>query len=400
MSRLYTLLTVLLISFIGNAQIGFEKGYYINNEDLKIVCFIRNVEWNNNPESLKYRLSEDGEILDADISGIKEFVIGDRTKFIRRSVNIDQSKTNLDEMSYSIDPVFEEKEVFLEVLFEGVTNLYSYAGGDITRYYFNKDGEPIAPLIYKSYKTSNYEVHKNEGFKFQLWDAMECEAYTIKVLNKLDYYQRDLVDFFIAYHTCVGADYTNYTIKPERDAFHLSIRPGLSQSILEVDQGASRRDNVNFDATLNFTIGVEVEYVLPFNRNKWAVKFEPTYQKFSARDSVVGSSQSRDAVKIDYGFVELATGIRHYMYFNQKSKAFVNASLLYVLGGNSEIIYDPGKDFEIGSNVNYALGMGYKYNNKYSFEFRYFLNRDLLNRFPGINAEFKKISLILGYTIF
>ena len=41
----------ILTSIITSAQINFEKGYYISNSGEKTECFIKNIDWMNNPVS-------------------------------------------------------------------------------------------------------------------------------------------------------------------------------------------------------------------------------------------------------------------------------------------------------------------------------------------------------------
>jgi hypothetical protein len=38
--------------------------------------------------------------------------------------------------------------------------------------------------------------------------------------------------------------------------------------------------NAKFDNKISFRIGLEAEFILPFNKNKWAVFAEPTYQYY------------------------------------------------------------------------------------------------------------------------
>ena len=65
---------ILLSVFVQvNAQIGFEKGYIINDLGVLTQVLIRNVDWKNNPTEIKYKLSEESETIVGDINSIKEF---------------------------------------------------------------------------------------------------------------------------------------------------------------------------------------------------------------------------------------------------------------------------------------------------------------------------------------
>ena len=44
------------------SQISFENGYFIDNDNQKINCLIKNLDWENNPTKFKYKLSENNEL--------------------------------------------------------------------------------------------------------------------------------------------------------------------------------------------------------------------------------------------------------------------------------------------------------------------------------------------------
>ena len=52
--------SLLFLSFIGFTQIRFEKGYFITNYGKRIDCFIKDIDWKNNPTKFDYKLNEEG----------------------------------------------------------------------------------------------------------------------------------------------------------------------------------------------------------------------------------------------------------------------------------------------------------------------------------------------------
>ena len=48
------LILVFLLSITIQAQIRFEQGYLIDNNNQKQVVLIKNVDWLNNPKSIEY----------------------------------------------------------------------------------------------------------------------------------------------------------------------------------------------------------------------------------------------------------------------------------------------------------------------------------------------------------
>jgi hypothetical protein len=58
-----------------HSQISFIEGYYINNSDEKTACFIKNVDWKNNPLKFEYKSTKESEKKTLTIESVKEFEI-------------------------------------------------------------------------------------------------------------------------------------------------------------------------------------------------------------------------------------------------------------------------------------------------------------------------------------
>lgn len=65
------------------SQALFQKGYFVTNENEKISCFIKNMDWRNNPSEFKYQVSEGSEIKMTSIDDVIEFGILIFTRDIR-----------------------------------------------------------------------------------------------------------------------------------------------------------------------------------------------------------------------------------------------------------------------------------------------------------------------------
>lgn len=128
-----------------------------------------------------------------------------------------------------------------------------------------------------------------------------------------------------------------------------------------------------------------------------ALLIEPTYQYYKTEKQLPELSAD-----LDYTSIEISVGLRHYMFFNEKSKLFVNASVVLVLNSDLSIIYEPNsKDLVDGkSNPNLAFGVGYNHNNKYNMEFRIHTNRQILAKWKNWTTDYSVMSVIFGYTLF
>lgn len=395
------LFLLLVLGINGYSQISFEKGYYINDANQRIDCLIKNMDWINTPTQFEYKLSEHGETKIGTMAYTKEFGVGNTLKYIRSSVNIDRSSESVNELSTNRNPIFKEETLFLKLLVEGEANLYQYDDGNLRRFFYNKENTDIEQLVYKSYKTEEQIIHKNNSFKNQLRKDLKCPTIGYEKLKNLEYNKNNLVDFFIEFNKCSSGNYINYMEKQKKTLFALSLRPGLNYSSLSTynEQTSSNFRNVDFGNELAFRFGVEAELIMPFNKNKWSLIAEPTYQYFKSEAEFATQTENQKA-KADYKSIEVPVGVRHYFFLNENAKLFVNASYTLDFSTNSVIEFESGPDFEIKTKSNLAFGLGYKHYNKYSIEIRYLTSRDILGDYVYRFSEYKTFSVIFGYSIF
>lgn len=404
--QLFSLL-LFIIGLNSYSQITFEEGYFINNSGQKITCLIKNVDWKNTPTQIEYKLQENDEAQLKSIETLDEFGINGISKYIKAKVEIDRSSKNINRLSQNRNPIFSEENLFLKVLVEGQANLYEYNDGNLLRYFYSLKDSEIKQLIYKKYKTVNGDVSENNRYRQQLWSDFSCDGFDQQKLEYINYSKRDLVKKFTKFNDCVESDYINFNVKDKRDFFHLTIKPRLNISSLTFGNSLSDIDPIEFDDETGFGIGIDLEFVLPFNKNKWAITLEPAYQSFksessSPTDNIVGGE--RVAI-VDYSSIEIPIGLRHYFYINKKSAIYLNAAYVMDFSMNSSVEFTR-KDgsnlntIEVKKGNNIAFGAGYQYNKKFSLEFRYQTNRDILDSYEYWSSDYSSMSFILGYQLF
>ncbi len=396
-----------ILSFTSYAQITFEKGYYITNSGQKVECLIKNVDWKNNPTKFDYKTEEGSETKNATITTTKEFGIYNKSKFVRYSVKIDRSNDNTNKLSNTKEPLFQIEQLFLKVLVEGEATLFSYIDGSLNRYFYTINNSDIEQLVYKRFlNPPSLKIHKNNTYRQQLGNSLKCEVITINTIKNIRYQRSDLTKLFISFNKCSDSEYTFYKVKNPKSYFNINIRPGISSSSLQVRNSAISTRNIDFGSKLNFRFGIEAEYVLPFNKSKWALIVEPAYQSYKSEELVylnVGTLIERtEIIEVDYSSIELPIGLRHYFFLNDQSKLFINASYLFYLSSEFVIDFKTINDIvgEPLSRANLEFGVGYKQNNKYSLEIRYSAPPDFLRNEFFWESDYKTISVILGYTIF
>ncbi len=408
MQKKLLVLFVTMLCARSYAQISFEKGYFIDESERKTECLIKNIDWKNNPSEFEYKLSQDGVSKVKTIKTTKEFGITGYSKFIRAHVNIDRSNDErISSLSTTRAPDFHKEELFLKVLIEGKASLYYYEGGNTKRYFFkHEDQSEIQPLIFKKYITQNNKIGTNVGYKQQLWDALKCEEISRSTIERLDYTQSSLAKIFIKYNSCTSSEYISYK-KRTKLKLHLALRPGVKFSSLDLQIASKNRPQVEFGNKTGFRLGIEGEFILPFNNNKWAILVEPTYQYYKAEETVnVNDVSGRKIIsRIDYKSIELPISVRHYFYLNDTSKLYINAAIVLDFDQDSSlrITRADGSSLypriDLDSYTHLALGAGYTINDKYSLELRY-QSRQIVRYGGQWDSDYRSLSVILGYRLF
>lgn len=387
------------------SQITFENGYFIDESNNRIECFIKNIDWRNNPTEFEYMLTPNDTVQKATIQTVKEFGIKNASRYIRARTNVDRSYDRLDKLSTDRNPDFKEELIFLKVLIEGQASLFLYIDGNLTRFFYKFDDSEINQLVYKRFLIAN-KVSENNHYKQQLSILkFNCDDITFNDISRVRYSRRDLTRLFVKYNECIGSGYTNYKAKQKKDLLKLTIRPGLNYSSLDIKSDNPDIIVTDFAKKIRVRMGIEAEYIMPFNKNKWSIIFEPTYQYFKSDKLTDASIASGNILisKVNYESIEFPIGLRHYFYLNDNSKIFANASYVFDYVYNSYIIsswHEYYSSLELLPRRNIALGVGYKFKDRYGFEMRYGASRNIIGNHLYWNSDYRTISIVMGYSFF
>jgi len=385
------------------AQINYEKGHFFTLQNEKVTCFIKNVDWLNNPSSFDYKLSEDGDVLTASTDNVSEFSVADYT-YIRYAGPIDRAGNLLSNLSNVRNPEFNDENLFLRVMVNGDAKLYSYIDGNLTRYFFKTSDGAIEPLVYKKYYKTSLIVAENNQFRQQLSNALACDDISQGAISSVGYRKKDLINLFKQYNSCISGDYSEEKKTKKKGYFKLNIRPGVTMNTFRirrliqlVDFGPYEYDTGNI---IGYQMGAELEYVLPFNKNKWSIIVEPLYNSFNSE--AAAQTAVPEIARINYKTFELPIGLRHYFYLGNKGKIFINGSYTLIFDLNSEFATSRfGSSF--GSRgANQSFGIGFNYNDRYSIEGRIDTKRSggFFQATRNRVAEVSSFSIILGVNLF
>ena len=397
-------LLILILSIAGKCfgQVIFEKGYFINNDGLKTECLIKNKDWGKNPKDFKYKLSNDGEVKNAEIKDVKEFSVTDYSKYVRADVDIDMSSSKLTELSNSKDPEWERKLLFLKVLVEGKASLYYYNCEGSDQYFYQCKDSAIQQLVYKEYKSEHLQTEINAGFHKQLLRDMPVQQESAEMALSLNYIKSDLVKYFQQYNLSVDSTYKVIKVKHVHDMLNFRVSTGFDYSSLSISNPYENSMSANFNSELNYRFAFEVEYILPFNKNQWGVVMESSYLSYKSQ-----VQNTKYVFTADYKSIDFSVGVKRYFFLNENAKFFVDSYINSIgsLTFNSKIKnryanHNSSMDDLIIANSNsFALGAGCEYK-KFFAELRYYTAQDVLSSYTTWSSKFQKISLIVGYKIF
>ncbi|MFH6945915.1 outer membrane beta-barrel protein [Flavobacterium sp. FlaQc-50] len=415
MKKLLLIALLLCYSFT-NAQITFEKGYFISNDGNRTECYIKNLDWKNTPTDFKYKTQlSDSEIKTESIATTQEFGIDNETTYKRFKIKIDRSNDDPRKMTTNRNPDWKEETLFLKTLVTGDAILYSYTEDNTNRYFYATKTVPTEQLIYVKYLTTDQnegaeKVTENNEYKQQLYKNVATTATTEKSILNLTYKKADLVAYFSKYNNISPDAMKKENAKSSKGQLLIKVTAGLGMVTSSLSNEDNPQQNTEFDNKTIFKFGAEAEYILPYNKNKWSVFINPVYQKYQGENDYTIPSgfmafpDIQYNVKIDYNAVQVPIGVRHYMFLNEKSKIFISAAYSFDLGSNTKITYTnkTGNNitsFEGNSSGNLAFGLGYNFSNKFTVEARLNTKKELVN-YNSYSAKYNAIDFIFAYTIF
>jgi hypothetical protein len=375
-------------------QIEYEKGYFINNDGVRTDCLIKNSDWFGSPDKIRYKNSESSEPVSLSVSEIRELGVGN-AKFIRKTLPVELATRDIRKITVNKNPEWKEQTLFLRVLVEGKANLYHHRTKGFDYFFFSVDNGDIKQLVYKLYLLTYEEMRsnvyynnntnygQNREYINQLQTYVYCASFSVEKVKQVKYERKPLAKYFTDYNAChgiVGVDREKHS----QGSVHLKIAPGIGTGSLTRTDGGSftYRD---YGKATDYRLGAELEFILPFNRNKWALLLEPAFHSF----------KTTGRYAVTYQSIEPMMAARYYFFLGKNASIFLNAGMVADLPLTYEALDFESKKF----SLSFAGGAGFRYK-KFSIEARQYSTRRVLAENQGTWLNFQKFSFILGYKIF
>lgn len=393
MRTLLVFLVLFICSGSSFGQIIFEKGYFINDENQKIECLIKNIGWKNNPSEFLFKLNESSLPETGRLSSVREFGIYGLSKFINANVAIDRSSNDINKFTYEKKPIWSYEQLFLKVLVEGKATLYSYEDDNLIRYFYSVSDSSINQLVYKEYLVEGNGTAYNNTFRKQLWFDLFCENTSMNSMNNINYTKNDLEKYFMNYIKYKGDTTVRFKNKTTGCLFNLTVVVGSNLSSVSFANSVLDRRYSMFDSNINF--GIQTEFILPYNKNKIGILIEPSFQYFNSTNKF-----NDEIVSLNCKSVEFPIGVKYYMFLSKGVKLFVDGFYISNISYNfnSNVKFSNSVKLEIVNRESYAFGGGIEYK-RVSMELRYYSNREILSDYVYWSSDYHRYSFKIGYRI-
>ena len=404
----------LLVGLKTFAQIIFKKGYFIDKNNQRVECLIKNESWDVNNGSFEYKLVENQDAIIKEFESVEEISIYNIVKYKRFTVDIDVNVTNdIKNLSVNRKVDLTSVSLLLKILIEGDDNsLFKHKASNFTYFfYLNKNVSTPKQLIHKKYLVNNKSatIREYNPYKQVLAKEFSCDNRSIRNLERLNYNETALKRFFTKYITCSNENYTILDEFKQTKRLFFKIKAGVSSANIIVDKPAF--DVFDFSYQIDFgskiipVFGIEIEYFLPTKGNKWSLYTDPKIRTYRAEKNVITSRNGNpENVEIAYRSVEIPFNIRYYMYLNSDSKLSINLGGMIESDLNSNIEFEAVRgpvfdDFKkIDTRLTPVFGIGYHLD-KYNIELKY-SDRNIFNESPIFTTGYSNIELAFSYTMF
>lgn len=343
MKKTYLSILIILISINCLAQQKFKEGQITLQNGNTIDCLIKYTHTQSNPEKIIYKLNIEDQENEYNQRDIQGFVVENRVKFVKETVDFDNSEEEINKLSYNRAPDYVKVTALLEVLVEGSATLYRLHKNGKVRYFYKLEGQEIKPLIYKKFLVASTTFNENLDYINELNNNVNCTGKRITEKRELQYHTKELIKYFNEYNKCKGEEST-FNMTKEKAIIRVGARIGygiinsdISYKDFPAMEKKSREGNRK-DA------GVHVEINLPNYLRKWSIVGELYYSDIT-QDFVYKFDNSWDYRSHDSSAkiqtINIAAGLRYNFYLNSNNK---DSKIIYI-----ESLFDL-HGFKVGDN--------------------------------------------------
>ncbi len=388
MKKLIFFFFLLLSCLFSFSQGIFKPGYFVNNEEKRVDCLIKNANWDKNPTKFQYKLARSSNRSTATIDSIREFGLTGGVTFIRYTGPVEQSSELVHQLSEEKKPLFKEETVFLKLLVDGKATLYYYKGVNQHQFFYSINGTEIQQLIYKKYRDGDL-IKENRKYTQQLYDDLKCDQLSIMESQKVAYNVSALSAYFRKYNQCstgVVIPKKKYT----QGVFSAKLKIGVSMPSvtlydIDLDKEVPKTQN-------SIIWGFEAEYFLPFHKRSWSFFGGFSAMKFE-------SNEMELAKYLKYSPLDWSIGMRRYLVLKEKASLFLSAAVQRnLIRSSSRLRENDNARISLDPSTNFCLGAGFTNRARHTLEVRWQSRRDFLSKSISLTGTYDSFDIMYSYS--
>lgn len=396
--KIFLLLIVLVGSINTQGQGSWVQGYFVRPSGDTTHCLLEDKNWKNNPTSIQIKHNHEDKSTSISIDSLQGFGTESGVKYIRATVDIDESTENLSFLASNPKPIFREKTVLLKHLIKGDIDLYFWRKGSILRFFYAKNDTKIRPLVYKKFKVGNSKIAFNLSYRDTLKAIMQPSCIKLYEFEGLAYTTKDMIKLFEKYHACNEKPVVIYKTN-EKMEFGIKIKPGYYFNNFKYardpfdEESYQKMEDLN---TINWAL--ELEMLLPWNQKKWAMVSEINYSTFSKKNVYRPEYSPEYTDSIHYERLDVVLGLRYNMNVSEDIKVFLTPAVVSTHPLNSS--FSTGRNLQTETKIFYHLSfqirLGVSYKN-ISAEVLFEPQRDIFNSYTYLRSKYSTIGVNVGY---
>ncbi|GAA4829653.1 hypothetical protein [Algivirga pacifica] len=348
------------IQYYALGQAVFKEGIIINNQGDSLECLIKDMDWRETPEAIVYKIQGSETTQKVGPTEIKAFTLGGR---IFKAYKVKSAFPKIDD-AYLNDQAklnLKEQELFLELLYTGKASLYEYVNSDARWYFYSLDNGEVEQLQYKRYKkvlNGKTRILENNVFRSQLLKNLPVSGLSINSMEKVTYDAKALLIYFEKYNGGSG-ERVSYVVSEKSEHAKLQYRIGVGMRNGNIQLNNAKAEvATTFDKVQVTALSAEVNYVLPYYNERWAVGVKGSYLLPIEKE---GAIEERGIIKegatseMTWSSIDAYLFLKYTHQLNTSLQLSVDAGA--VLGMNMGVL-SPFGDLPFGTSFNPQLGIG------------------------------------------
>jgi len=264
------LLFLSLISIFGYSQNNFKESSIEFKNGLIKKGFVNYVKTRNTIQKFKYKSTLESEIILLDSTEIVSVEIKDITKFVfRKNIEVNFYSNALGATN---NIKIEYINRFIEVLVDGEFSLCNYSDNQYEEFYYFGSDLKLKPLKSKSFYTEDGRLMKAEEYKTVLINNFGNN--NAELIKKIKNTRQNSSELTILFYILNKKDLAILKAKKDNGFFNVNLTS-------DVNFISFKEFNVDFSNKTLMSFGGEIEYVLPYYNNLFALEMAPSFSIYN-----------------------------------------------------------------------------------------------------------------------